>query len=36
MSDSTWAGGIVMILIGVAIVARNAKGTLIPAVRRSL
>lgn len=36
MNGGTWAGGIVMILVGVAIVARTAKGTLIPAIRRSL
>jgi len=31
-----WAGGTLLILLGVAIIARTIHGTLIPTVRRSL
>lgn len=36
MSGTTWAGGIVLVLVGVAIVARTAKGTLIPHLRKAV
>jgi hypothetical protein len=36
VNGNSWAGGVVLVLLGVAIVARTAKGTLIPAVRRML
>lgn len=36
MSGNSWAGAVVLILLGVAIVARTVKGTLVPTVRRAL
>lgn len=36
MTGQTWAGGVVLILLGVAIVARTAKGTLIPHLRKAV
>jgi hypothetical protein len=32
----SWAGGVVLILLGLAIVLRTVKGTLIPDLRRVL
>jgi hypothetical protein len=36
VTGTSWAGGVVLVLLGVAIVLRTARGTLIPDLRRAL
>jgi hypothetical protein len=36
MSSTSWAGGVLLFLVGLSIVLRTAKGTLIKDVRRTL